>query len=455
MNDFSFTSAQQHKALRWLVLFHIAVIASSNYLVQFPFTITLPNGFAVHSTWGALSFPFIFLATDLTVRIFGQRLARRIIFRVMFPALLLSYVISVLFHDGTWTGWGSLADFQPLVFRIALASFAAYAFGQVMDIFVFNRLRQMKAWWVAPTASTFAGNALDTVLFFSIAFHASSDPFMAENWPHIALVDYLFKLAICTLMFVPAYGVLLNVLTRRLTALRSGEPQPCTTEEQAGIDGLPHRAHTRPAGASPSPAGVSPSLRARRSENLVQLLQRTHQPHALGRLHDGALDQHGQFQHGVQNPLVRGILCQQCLGLFLLGAQRLAGRQARFLEQRRQLRPLPAGLQVVHHHRLMAGGADGIQHLAGSAAAGVVIDGDGVRRRHGRVLVLSDLIPASYHTGTDHAANAGTPIAGSLVQDARPRWNTTTGASPPSAPGLTPATSARPCVPTGQAATPW
>ena len=142
------------------------------------------------------------------------------------PAVLLSYVISVLFHDGTWTGWGSLADFQPLVFRIALASFAAYAFGQVMDIFVFNRLRQMKAWWVAPTASTFAGNALDTVLFFSIAFHASSDPFMAENWPHIALVDYLFKLAICTLMFVPAYGVLLNVLTRRLTALRSGEPQP-------------------------------------------------------------------------------------------------------------------------------------------------------------------------------------------------------------------------------------
>ncbi len=37
------------------LLFHIAVIASSNYLVQFPFTITLPNGFAVHSTWGALT----------------------------------------------------------------------------------------------------------------------------------------------------------------------------------------------------------------------------------------------------------------------------------------------------------------------------------------------------------------------------------------------------------------
>ena len=223
MNDFSFTPAQQHKALRWLVLFHIAVIASSNYLVQFPFTITLPNGFAVHSTWGALSFPFIFLATDLTVRIFGQRLARRIIFFVMFPALLLSYVISVLFHDGAWTGWGALASFDLFVFRIALASFAAYAFGQVMDIFVFNRLRGLRAWWPAPTASMFVGNALDTVLFFSIAFYASVDPFMAENWPHIALVDYLFKLTICILMFVPAYGVLLNALTRRLTAVQGGK----------------------------------------------------------------------------------------------------------------------------------------------------------------------------------------------------------------------------------------
>ncbi len=222
MQSFSFTPAQQHKALLWLVAFHILIIASSNYLVQFPFTVRLPNGFEVHSTWGALSFPFIFLATDLTVRIFGQRLARRIIFRVMLPALLLSYVISVLFQEGAWTGWAALGSFSPFVFRIALASFAAYAFGQILDIVVFNRLRQLKSWWIAPTASTFAGNALDTLLFFSIAFYASADPFMAENWPHIAWVDYLVKLLVCTLMFIPAYGLLLNVLTRRLTRIGPG-----------------------------------------------------------------------------------------------------------------------------------------------------------------------------------------------------------------------------------------
>ena len=226
MSHYVFTAIQQRRALGWLVLFHIIVIAASNYLVQFPFDFTLPNGFVVHSTWGALSFPFIFLATDLTVRIFGQRLARRIIFWVMLPALVLSYVLSVLFADGAWAGWQGLAVFDSVVFRIALASFSAYAVGQLLDIFVFNRLRRLKSWWVAPTASTFAGNAVDTLLFFATAFHGGANAFMAEHWPHIAFVDYLFKLSICTLLFVPAYGVLLNILSRRLTAFRHEEELP-------------------------------------------------------------------------------------------------------------------------------------------------------------------------------------------------------------------------------------
>lgn len=220
---YQFSTQQQSNALFWLIFFHIAVIASSNYLVQYPFTVTLPYGFEVHSTWGALTFPFIFLATDLTVRIFGKQLARRIIFFVMFPALLLSYGLSVLFQNGVWTSWAALGEFNMFVFRIALASFAAYAFGQLMDIFVFDKLRKLKTWWIAPTSSMFVGNAIDTVLFFSIAFHASSDEFMAANWQHIAFVDYLFKLVICTAFFVPAYGVLLKYLTRKLTSVL--EPQ--------------------------------------------------------------------------------------------------------------------------------------------------------------------------------------------------------------------------------------
>lgn len=165
---------------------------------------------------GAFSFPFIFLATDLTVRIFGAPLARRIIFAVMVPALAISYGISALFYMGEWQGFAALGTFNLFVARIAVASFMAYALGQILDVHVFNRLRQSRRWWLAPTASTLFGNISDTVAFFFIAFWRSPDPFMAAHWGEIALVDYSFKVLISIIFFLPMYGVLLNMLLKRL-----------------------------------------------------------------------------------------------------------------------------------------------------------------------------------------------------------------------------------------------
>lgn len=208
---FDFTPRQRLHALLWLALFHIIVITSSNYLVQLPVAI-----FGFQTTWGAFTFPFIFLATDLTVRIFGAPLARRIILAVMVPALVISYAISSLFYQGQWQGIGALGHFNLFVARIACASFMAYALGQILDVHVFNRLRKGRRWWVAPTVSTLFGNLSDTMAFFFIAFHHSTDPFMAANWVEIATVDYTFKLLISLLFFLPMYGVLLNMLLKRL-----------------------------------------------------------------------------------------------------------------------------------------------------------------------------------------------------------------------------------------------
>ncbi|WP_370681876.1 7-cyano-7-deazaguanine/7-aminomethyl-7-deazaguanine transporter [Comamonas sp. GB3 AK4-5] len=195
-----------------LVAFHIAIVIASNYLVQLPI-----NLLGFHSTWGAFSFPFIFLATDLTVRLIGKVPARRVITRAMLPALLASYVVSVLFHEGHFNGWEALGDFNGFVFRIALASFAAYVLGQLLDIQVFDRIRQQsRNWWLAPVAASVFGQALDTVAFFAIAFWRSADPFMAAHWVEIAAVDYVIKLLVSLLLFVPAYGVMLAAIVRAM-----------------------------------------------------------------------------------------------------------------------------------------------------------------------------------------------------------------------------------------------
>ena len=195
-----------------LVALHIAIVIASNYLVQLPVDL-----FGFHSTWGAFSFPFIFLATDLTVRLIGKQSARRVIGRAMLPALVASYVVGVLFHDGGFNGWATLGEFNTFVFRIAFASFAAYVLGQLLDIQVFDRIRQKSAlWWLAPAASAVVGQWFDTAAFFSIAFWHSSDAFMAANWVEIAWVDYAIKLGVSLAFFVPAYGVLLAAIQRWL-----------------------------------------------------------------------------------------------------------------------------------------------------------------------------------------------------------------------------------------------
>lgn len=205
---FSAVDKRYRGVLFILAAFHVSVIAASNYLVQIPFQV-----FGIHTTWGTFSFPFVYLATDLTVRVFGQAPARKIIFLAMIPALVVSYLVSIVFFEGSFQGFGGLSDFNTFVFRIAFASFIAYLFGQLLDVTVFSYLRNNRKWWVAPSASTILGNMLDTVIFYSVAFHRSADDFMALHWPEIAVVDYCFKIVVSLLLFLPAYGLLLATLT--------------------------------------------------------------------------------------------------------------------------------------------------------------------------------------------------------------------------------------------------
>lgn len=150
------------------------------------------------------------------MRIFGAELARRIIGGDDAGSVVF-YLLGVLFFEGQYQGAGQLAEFNLFVARIACGSlYMAYLLGQILDVSVFNRLRQLPWWWVAPVASTVVGNLLDTLAFFSIAFWRSPDAFMAEHWVEIACVDYGVKLLISIGLFVPAYGVLLRYLTRKL-----------------------------------------------------------------------------------------------------------------------------------------------------------------------------------------------------------------------------------------------
>lgn len=184
-----------------LVLFHLFVIALSNYLVTLPVTVL---GFAM--TWSAFSFPLIVVATDLTVRLLGKHQARKIIAFAYVPAILAS--IAVVYLTGAPSS---------VAIRIGVASGTAYLLSNLLDVYVFQKIRERySAWWIAPFASSVVANIIDTFAFFAVAFYNSADTFMAENWFYIAGDQTVTKIIISAVVILPVYGVLLNYLSKRI-----------------------------------------------------------------------------------------------------------------------------------------------------------------------------------------------------------------------------------------------
>jgi len=157
------------------------IIIVSNYLVQFPI-----NKFQLQDllTYGAFSYPIVFLITDLANRRLGKKEARKLVYIGFTIGILLTTLVSTNFQD-------------VISIRIALGSGTAFLVAQLIDIEIFQRLRN-KAWFVAPVTSSVSGSAIDTFLFFSISFLGTGVP-----WVTLAIGDLFVKLLMALLMLIP------------------------------------------------------------------------------------------------------------------------------------------------------------------------------------------------------------------------------------------------------------
>jgi uncharacterized PurR-regulated membrane protein YhhQ (DUF165 family) len=195
----------------------VAVVAASNFLVQFPVQAQLgPVNLADLLTWGAFTYPVAFLVTDLTNRHFGPQGARLVVVFGFVAAVVISVFLA-----------------SP---RIAIASGTAFLIAQLLDVSIFDRLRA-STWWRAPLISSVAGSVIDTLVFFSLAFAAPfavldtafgredgsltfPAPFLGigaevELWTSLAAGDFVVKLLVAAALLAP-YKVLRGFLADRV-----------------------------------------------------------------------------------------------------------------------------------------------------------------------------------------------------------------------------------------------
>ena len=184
-----------------LVIFHTFIIALSNYLVTIKFDL-----WDIKLTWSAFTFPLVVVATDLTIRLVNKENARAIVTMAYIPAIIASILV---------IGAGGAPE--SVAIRVGIASGCAYLVSSLLDVYVFQKVRERwSAWFWAPALAAVFSNVLDTFTFFSVAFYNSANEYMANNWHVIAFNQTGVKVIVSLLVILPLYGVLLSYMQKKL-----------------------------------------------------------------------------------------------------------------------------------------------------------------------------------------------------------------------------------------------
>jgi uncharacterized integral membrane protein (TIGR00697 family) len=165
-------------------------------------------------TAGALIWPVVFITTDLINEYFGKPGVKRISY---LTALLILYTFVVIYMaiqlpPSAW--WAQITDADGNVFnmdlafnkvlgqglRIILGSLAAFLLGQLVDVFVFQKLRRLtgsKRLWLRATGSTLVSQLVDSFVVLFIAFYGI---FSNEQIVAIGITNYIYKFSVAILL---------------------------------------------------------------------------------------------------------------------------------------------------------------------------------------------------------------------------------------------------------------
>lgn len=162
-------------------------------------------------TAGVILWPFVFITTDIINEYFGKEGVKRISY---LTAILIAYAFIVIFiatllppadfwmdinnKDNTGNNFNVNYAFQT-IFRqglgIIIGSLTAFLIGQLLDVYVFHKLRNLtgsKLLWVRATGSTLISQLIDSFVVLFIAF------FVFGNWTieqvlSVGVINYIYK----------------------------------------------------------------------------------------------------------------------------------------------------------------------------------------------------------------------------------------------------------------------
>ncbi|MCX4335682.1 MAG: queuosine precursor transporter [Bacteroidales bacterium] len=152
------------------IIFNVCLIASNLFETKL-FTV---GGIAL--TGGVLIFPVSYIINDCLVEVYGYRKARLVIwtgFAMNFFVVAMAQIVRMLPAAPFWDGGEHFDYVFALAPRVTLASLLAFLSGSTMNAFIMSKMKVAsggKRFSVRAIVSSIAGEAVDSLIFFPIAF---------------------------------------------------------------------------------------------------------------------------------------------------------------------------------------------------------------------------------------------------------------------------------------------
>ena len=184
--------------------------------------LNMPGGFILdfNLTAGVVIWPVVFITTDIINEYFGKEGVKKITFLTIGLIIYVFIVIALV----TWLEpaqfWLDInnEDDKGNVFNMSFAfnkvflqglgiiigSLVAFLIGQMLDVFVFQKLRKITGAgkiWLRATGSTLISQFVDSFVVLFIAFYIFGDP----SWPlsqivAVGIINYIYKFTVAIIL---------------------------------------------------------------------------------------------------------------------------------------------------------------------------------------------------------------------------------------------------------------
>lgn len=162
-----------------IVALYVFGVLTAELLGSKVFPLGQLGSFHLHASVAIFVMPLLFTITDVVVEVFGRKRARSIVWSGLICAALLVLYTSLATHlPPTGRSIASEHAYDTIFgssARFAAASLVAFAVSELLDIFIFAKLRQSmhkRALWFRNNASNFVSQFADSAVFLTLAFYS-------------------------------------------------------------------------------------------------------------------------------------------------------------------------------------------------------------------------------------------------------------------------------------------